>query len=133
MKMPYTEALMESIPKLDQPSHTRLRTIPGRPPDLVDPPAGLPVRAPLHLRPRPLPGGAAELVDAEPPGHRVRVLVSSGLARVPRDQTNDIEAAIAAGSASLMAGTGTAHLRDARTRCCASRTSSSSSRWATPA
>src|SRR6188768_651414 len=29
MKMPYTEALMESIPRLDQPSHVRLRTIPG--------------------------------------------------------------------------------------------------------
>jgi peptide/nickel transport system ATP-binding protein len=40
MKMPYTEALMRSIPKLDQPSHTRLEAIPGRPPDLVRPPAG---------------------------------------------------------------------------------------------
>ena len=38
MKMPYTEALMASIPKLEDPSHTRLRTIPGRPPDLVNPP-----------------------------------------------------------------------------------------------
>jgi peptide/nickel transport system ATP-binding protein len=40
MKMPYTEALLQSIPKLDDPSHTRLTTIPGRPPDLVNPPAG---------------------------------------------------------------------------------------------
>ena len=40
MKMPYTEALMESIPSLEAPSHSRLRTIPGRPPDLVHPPAG---------------------------------------------------------------------------------------------
>jgi peptide/nickel transport system ATP-binding protein len=40
MKMPYTEALMQSIPSLDVPSHTRLRTIPGRPPDLVNPPPG---------------------------------------------------------------------------------------------
>jgi peptide/nickel transport system ATP-binding protein len=40
MKMPYTEALMESIPALDAPSHSRLRTIPGRPPDLVNPPRG---------------------------------------------------------------------------------------------
>ncbi|WP_116998537.1 ABC transporter ATP-binding protein [Desertimonas flava] len=40
MKMPYTEALMESIPSLDAPSHTRLRAIPGRPPDLVHPPDG---------------------------------------------------------------------------------------------
>ncbi len=40
MKMPYTEALMQSIPKLDQPSHSRLAAIGGRPPDLVNPPAG---------------------------------------------------------------------------------------------
>jgi peptide/nickel transport system ATP-binding protein len=40
MKMPYTEALLSSIPKLGQASHTRLATIPGRPPDLVHPPKG---------------------------------------------------------------------------------------------
>ena len=40
MKMPYTKSLMRSIPKLDDPSHTRLATIPGRPPDLVHPPQG---------------------------------------------------------------------------------------------
>jgi peptide/nickel transport system ATP-binding protein len=40
MKMPYTKSLMRSIPKLEDPSHTRLLTIPGRPPDLVNPPAG---------------------------------------------------------------------------------------------
>lgn len=39
-KMPYTEALLRSIPRLDQPSHSRLATIPGRPPDLVHPPKG---------------------------------------------------------------------------------------------
>jgi oligopeptide/dipeptide ABC transporter ATP-binding protein len=33
-RMPYTEALLRSIPKLADPSHTRLRVIPGRPPDL---------------------------------------------------------------------------------------------------
>jgi peptide/nickel transport system ATP-binding protein len=40
MKMPYTEALMRSIPKLEDATHTRLTTIPGRPPDLVNPPVG---------------------------------------------------------------------------------------------
>ena len=40
MKMPYTEALLQSIPKLENPSHTRLQVIAGRPPDLVSPPAG---------------------------------------------------------------------------------------------
>jgi peptide/nickel transport system ATP-binding protein len=42
MKMPYTKSLMRSIPQLDAPSHTRLLTIPGRPPDLVNPPKGCP-------------------------------------------------------------------------------------------
>jgi peptide/nickel transport system ATP-binding protein len=40
MKMPYTEALLESIPKMTDHSHTRLSVIPGRPPDLVHPPKG---------------------------------------------------------------------------------------------
>ena len=40
MKMPYTEALLSSIPKLEHASHTRLATIPGRPPNLVNPPKG---------------------------------------------------------------------------------------------
>jgi peptide/nickel transport system ATP-binding protein len=40
MRMPYTEALLRSIPKLEDPSHTRLRVIGGRPPDLVRPPPG---------------------------------------------------------------------------------------------
>ncbi len=40
VKMPYTEALLRSIPKLEEPSHTRLQVIGGRPPDLVNPPAG---------------------------------------------------------------------------------------------
>ena len=32
MRHPYTEALLRSIPKIDNPSHTRLRVITGRPP-----------------------------------------------------------------------------------------------------
>jgi oligopeptide/dipeptide ABC transporter ATP-binding protein len=38
--MPYTQALMDSIPRLADPSGTRLHAIAGRPPDLVHPPAG---------------------------------------------------------------------------------------------
>ena len=40
VRMPYTEALLGSIPELGAPSHTRLSAIPGRPPDLVHPPHG---------------------------------------------------------------------------------------------
>lgn len=37
---PYTQALMDAIPKIDQPPHTPLRSIKGQPCDLVDPPSG---------------------------------------------------------------------------------------------
>ena len=39
-KMPYTRALMDSIPRLADASGARLNAIAGRPPDLVNPPAG---------------------------------------------------------------------------------------------
>lgn len=37
---PYTLALLHSIPRLDSRAHARLSTIPGSPPDLIDPPPG---------------------------------------------------------------------------------------------
>ncbi len=40
MRHPYTAALLNSIPKTSDPSHTRLEAIPGRPPRLIDPPGG---------------------------------------------------------------------------------------------
>ena len=40
MRHPYTQALLDSIPRPDLPSHTRLKPIPGRPPNLLDPPKG---------------------------------------------------------------------------------------------
>ena len=42
MAMPYTEALLNSTPRLSNPSHTRLKAIDGRPPDLLRPPPGCP-------------------------------------------------------------------------------------------
>jgi peptide/nickel transport system ATP-binding protein len=39
-RMPYTRALLESSPKVTNPSHTRLSAIPGRPPNLSRLPAG---------------------------------------------------------------------------------------------
>ncbi len=38
--MPYTEALMKAVPALSSPSHSRLYTIPGLPPDLMHVPKG---------------------------------------------------------------------------------------------
>ena len=40
MRHPYTEALLNSIPKLSNPSHTKLEAIPGRPPNMITPPPG---------------------------------------------------------------------------------------------
>jgi peptide/nickel transport system ATP-binding protein len=40
MRHPYTESLLRSIPRVEDPSHTRLRTIIGRPPNLLMPPPG---------------------------------------------------------------------------------------------
>ena len=60
MHMPYTEALLKSIPKLDEPSHTKLEIIVGRPPDLVNTPAG------CKFAPR-CPSAQPKCVEEEPP------------------------------------------------------------------
>ena len=39
-RMPDTRALIDSIPLLEQATHTRLSTIPGQPPNLIHPPPG---------------------------------------------------------------------------------------------
>jgi oligopeptide/dipeptide ABC transporter ATP-binding protein len=39
-RMPYTAALLRSVPRLDDPVHSRLEAIGGRPPLLVEPPPG---------------------------------------------------------------------------------------------
>ena len=39
-RMPYSAALLEASPRLDQPRHTELAAIPGRPPNMVLLPAG---------------------------------------------------------------------------------------------
>ena len=69
MKMPYTEALMSSIPKLEQPSHSRLTTIPGRPPDLVNPPKGCPFSPRCRYARDRCHDEAPPLIPAETPDH----------------------------------------------------------------
>ncbi|GIU83442.1 MAG: ABC transporter ATP-binding protein [Acidimicrobiales bacterium] len=72
MRMPYTEALLRSIPKLSYPSHTRLEVIPGRPPDLINPPKGCRF-APRckYAQPR-CSQEEPPLIEAETPGHFYR-------------------------------------------------------------
>ena len=85
MRHPYTEALLKSIPKLAQPSHTRLDAIGGRPPDLVNPPAG------CKFAPR-CPYAQAHCLTEEPPlidgddaRARVPLLLPGGHRRPGRD------------------------------------------------
>jgi peptide/nickel transport system ATP-binding protein len=52
MRHPYTQALLDSIPNPTMPSHSRLQPIPGRPPNLLDPPQGCAFAARCrHARP----------------------------------------------------------------------------------
>jgi peptide/nickel transport system ATP-binding protein len=69
MKMPYTEALMQSIPKLDEPSHTRLRVIAGRPPDLIDVPSGCRFAPRCPYAQDKCRAEEPPLLEAETPGH----------------------------------------------------------------
>ena len=126
MKMPYTEALLKSIPKLERPEpHPAQRH--RRPPARPRQPAA---RAAGSRRAAPTPASAAATrsrrwSQAERPGHDVRLLVPGRLARVPRDRQrrSDADATDATPSrqACLMAGTGKAHLRDRRRRAAARR------------
>ena len=62
---PYTEALLGALPQLEGDERVRegrLTAIPGRPPDLVDPPDGVPLRAALPVREL-----RRHLLDVEPP------------------------------------------------------------------
>jgi peptide/nickel transport system ATP-binding protein len=100
VRMPYTEALLKSIPKLEEPSHTRLQIIGGRPPDLIHPPAGCrfaprcPYAQPMcHTDPPPL-------VEAETPGHLYRcwfpVGTEAGREALARNLAHHVPAAEAA-------------------------------------
>jgi peptide/nickel transport system ATP-binding protein len=69
MKMPYTEALVKSIPKLENPSHTKLEIIGGRPPDLIRPPAGCKFAPRCPYARERCKVEEPPLVEAETPGH----------------------------------------------------------------
>ncbi len=69
VRHPYTEALLKSIPKLAQPSHTRLDAISGRPPDLVKPPPGCKFAARCPYAQARCLTEEPEFTDVETPGH----------------------------------------------------------------
>ena len=71
VRMPYTQALLRSIPKLDEPRRTKLQAIPGRPPNLVDPPAGCRFAPRCPYAQDQCRAEAPPLVESEP-GHTYR-------------------------------------------------------------
>jgi len=62
---PYTHALLESIPRLDQQRGVPLKPIPGSPPDLINQPAGCPF---VPRCPNALPQCRAEMPPLDPVG-----------------------------------------------------------------
>ena len=72
MKMPYTEALLKSIPRVTNPSHTRLQAITGRPPDLVNLPEGCKFAARCPYAQDKCREEEPPLTAAADPGHEYR-------------------------------------------------------------
>jgi len=72
MRMPYTEGLLKSIPKLEQPSHSRLEIIGGRPPDLVNPPRGCKFSPRCPYAQERCKVEQPPLIEADTPGHYFR-------------------------------------------------------------
>jgi peptide/nickel transport system ATP-binding protein len=75
---PYTAALLGSIPKVTQSSHSRLAVIPGRPPRVIDPTPGcrFATRCP-HAQPRCL-NESPELTTNGSPAHQFRCFYPTG-------------------------------------------------------
>jgi oligopeptide/dipeptide ABC transporter ATP-binding protein len=69
MSMPYTEALLNSMPRISNPSHTRLTAIDGRPPDLLNPPAGCPFAPRCPYAQSKCHNEKPSLVEGSVPGH----------------------------------------------------------------
>ena len=72
VRMPYTEALLRSVPRLENASHTRLAVIGGRPPDLIDPPKGCRFAARCPYVQDRCREEQPPLIEAETPGHLFR-------------------------------------------------------------
>ena len=78
MRMPYTEALLESIPKLERPSHSHLLSIPGQPPNMVDAPRGCKFASRCKYVQDRCVEEEPELISAGTPGHLYRCFFPVG-------------------------------------------------------
>jgi oligopeptide/dipeptide ABC transporter ATP-binding protein len=82
VRMPYTEALLRSIPKLDTPRSAMLQSIPGRPPHLIDPPTGCRFAPRCPYAQARCHAEAPPLVESEP-GHSYRCWYPVGIGPTP--------------------------------------------------
>jgi len=98
MRMPYTEALLKSIPKVTDPPHTRLLAIPGRPPDLIQPPTGCRFAARCEYAQDRCRAEQPPLLDGPTPGHKYRcwfpVGTPEGRAALARNRTGEAPAGV---------------------------------------
>jgi peptide/nickel transport system ATP-binding protein len=108
VRMPYTEALLRSVPRLENPSHTKLAVIGGRPPDLISPPPGcrFAPRCP-YVQARCL-AEMPPLVEADTPGHLFRcwypVGTDKGREALERNLEAELPQAAAAVTGELVVG-----------------------------
>jgi len=93
---PYTEALLKSIPKLTQPSHTRLDAISGRPPDLVSPPVGCKFAARCAYAQPKCVAEEPPLTDEAMPGHAFRCFYPVGTPAGTEALAHNVEAGVTA-------------------------------------
>jgi peptide/nickel transport system ATP-binding protein len=111
MRHPYTEALVRSIPKITNRSHTRLDVIFGRPPDLVHPPPGCKFSPRCPYVQDKCRTEEPPLLDTDTPGHAFRcwfpVGTPEGRAALERNRTEG-RLPVAAAEAAVPAADATA-------------------------
>jgi len=81
--MPYTEALLASVPSFERPSHSKLEIIPGQPPDMVHPPQGCRFAPRCRYAQERCAQEEPELVESSQPGHFYRCFHPVGGPQTP--------------------------------------------------
>jgi oligopeptide/dipeptide ABC transporter ATP-binding protein len=101
VRMPYTEALLKSIPKLANASHTRLQIIGGRPPNLINPPKGCRFSPRCPYVQERCRVEEPPLVEAEDPGHYYKCWFPVGTQAGQEALERNLEQGMAAAGAAV--------------------------------
>jgi peptide/nickel transport system ATP-binding protein len=100
VRHPYTEALLDSIPKIERPSHTKLDAISGRPPDMIDIAPGCRFAPRCRYAVDACLEGDPELRETAP-GHLTRCFVPVGTAEGRTALAGNLEAGTTAAGLDL--------------------------------